>query len=97
MASADSQLLLKEMSRQAKNPDLRDAGLGTWENLMVLIGLGESAKETRNSFPDLMLKEWAVENLLEKKAEEEVGDGPPPSTQEILKQVRVTRQGRGKT
>ena len=59
---------------------------------MVLIGLGENAKGTRNSFPDLMLKEWAVENLLEKKREK-AGKGatgpptPPPSTQEILKQT----------
>ena len=71
-----------------RNPDLRDAGLGTWQNLMVLIGLGANAKETHNSFADLMLKEWAVENLLEKEADEaSAGGAPPLSTQEILKQT----------
>lgn len=83
MASADSHLLLAEMSRQARDPDLRDAGLSTWENLMVLIGLEDQVKRTRNSFPDLMLKEWAAENLVEKADEEEVDT--PPSTQDILR------------
>lgn len=49
---------------------------------MSLIGLSSHVEKTRNSFPDLMLKEWAAENLIEKEEERKVD---APSTQDILR------------
>ncbi|KAL7530874.1 hypothetical protein ACHAXR_003723 [Thalassiosira sp. AJA248-18] len=71
MCATDSQTLLKELSRQSKGVDPRDAGLDTWNLLMSLtlvynefknmIGKEDTAK---NAFDDLMLKEWSQENLV---------------------------------
>mmetsp|Transcript_4553 Transcript_4553/g.6564 ORF Transcript_4553/g.6564 Transcript_4553/m.6564 type:complete len:697 (+) Transcript_4553:60-2150(+) len=68
MVATDSQTLLQELARQADDP--RDAGLETWTLLMNMIGRSETAKEHATPFDDLMLKEWAFQNLLS-----EAGDG----------------------
>ena len=64
MCATDSQTLLKELANQSALTDPRDAGLDTWELLMNLIGRGDTAEESSGDFEDLMLKEWARENLL---------------------------------
>lgn len=64
MCATDSQTLLKELSRQSKGVDPRDAGLETWDLLMDMIGRGETAEEKGGSFDDLMLKEWSQANLV---------------------------------
>jgi putative AlgH/UPF0301 family transcriptional regulator len=64
MCATDSQTLLKELANQSALTDPRDAGLDTWELLMNLIGRGETVEESSGDFEDLMLKEWARENLL---------------------------------
>jgi putative AlgH/UPF0301 family transcriptional regulator len=68
MAATDSQTLLKELAKQSALTDPRDAGLDTWELLMNLIGRGMTAEESSGDFEDLMLKEWARENLLSLEA-----------------------------
>jgi putative AlgH/UPF0301 family transcriptional regulator len=64
MVATDSQTLLKELARLATNADPRDAGLETWALLMSMVGRSETAKEHTGDFDDLMLKEWALRNLL---------------------------------
>lgn len=64
MCATDSRTLLKELARQSKGVDPRDAGLPTWELLMSMIGRGETADECSGSFDDLMLKEWSQANLV---------------------------------
>eukprot|EP00580_Thalassiosira_gravida_P010109 CAMPEP_0201639512 /NCGR_PEP_ID=MMETSP0493-20130528/19578_1 /ASSEMBLY_ACC=CAM_ASM_000838 /TAXON_ID=420259 /ORGANISM="Thalassiosira gravida, Strain GMp14c1" /LENGTH=680 /DNA_ID=CAMNT_0048112935 /DNA_START=59 /DNA_END=2101 /DNA_ORIENTATION=- len=64
MCATDSRTLLKELARQSKGIDPRDAGLPTWELLMSMIGRGDTADECSGSFDDLMLKEWSQENLV---------------------------------
>jgi putative AlgH/UPF0301 family transcriptional regulator len=64
MVATDSQTLLKELARQAEGADPRDAGLYTWKLLMNMIGRRETATEFSGGFDDLMLKEWALNNLL---------------------------------
>ena len=64
MCATDSGTLLKELARQSKGVDPRDAGLDTWELLMNMIGREELAKECSGSFDDLMLKEWSQANLV---------------------------------
>lgn len=68
MVATDSQTLLKELARQGSGADPRDAGLEAWTLLMNMIGRNETAKEHTGDFDDLMLKEWALENLLSKAA-----------------------------
>ena len=68
MCATDSQTLLKELAKQSAYTDPRDAGLDTWELLMGMIGRGETADEYSGDFEDLMLKEWARENLLSVEA-----------------------------
>ena len=64
MCATDSGTLLKELARQSKGVDPRDAGLDTWELLMNMIGRGDTANECSGSFDDLMLKEWSQANLV---------------------------------
>lgn len=64
MVATDSQTLLKELARQSEGADPRDAGLDTWTLLMTMIGRRETAMELSGGFDDLMLKEWALNNLL---------------------------------
>eukprot|EP00571_Detonula_confervacea_P013913 CAMPEP_0172302224 /NCGR_PEP_ID=MMETSP1058-20130122/3962_1 /TAXON_ID=83371 /ORGANISM="Detonula confervacea, Strain CCMP 353" /LENGTH=660 /DNA_ID=CAMNT_0013012629 /DNA_START=40 /DNA_END=2022 /DNA_ORIENTATION=- len=64
MCATDSQTLLKELARQSKGVDPRDAGLETWDLLMNMIGRGETADECSGRFDDLMLKEWSQTNLV---------------------------------
>ena len=64
MCATDSQTLLKELAKQSALTDPRDAGLDTWELLMNMIGRGETAEESSGDFEDMMLKEYARENLL---------------------------------
>lgn len=68
MCATDSQTLLKELAKQSALTDPRDAGLDTWELLMGMIGRGDTAEESCGDFADLMLKEWARENLLSVEA-----------------------------
>jgi putative AlgH/UPF0301 family transcriptional regulator len=68
MVATDSQTLLKELARQNAGADPRDAGLETWTLLMNMIGRGETIKDHCRLFDDLMLKEWARQNLLSKEA-----------------------------
>jgi len=64
MCATDSQTLLLELARQSAYTDPRDAGLDTWELLMTMIGREGTAEECSGDFEDLMLKEWARENLV---------------------------------
>jgi len=64
MVASDSKTLLKELARLGQGSDPRDAGLETWDLLMNMIGRGETAKKNKGNFDDLMLKEWALKNLL---------------------------------
>lgn len=59
MCATDSQTLLKELARQSRGVDPRDAGLETWTLLMDMIGRGETATKHSFGFDDLMLKEWS--------------------------------------
>jgi len=68
MCATDSQTLLKELAKKSAYTDPRDAGLDTWEMLMKMIGRGDTADECSGDFEDLMLKEWARENLLSMEA-----------------------------
>mmetsp|Transcript_10800 Transcript_10800/g.23000 ORF Transcript_10800/g.23000 Transcript_10800/m.23000 type:complete len:700 (-) Transcript_10800:2401-4500(-) len=71
MCATDSQTLLKELARQSSGVDPRDAGLETWELLMEMIGRGETARQSKGKFDDLVLKEWGRANLLFKGGEYE--------------------------
>jgi putative AlgH/UPF0301 family transcriptional regulator len=64
MVATDSQTLLKELARQGGGADPRDAGLDTWSLLMNMIGRADLAQQVSGGFDDLMLKEWAFNNLL---------------------------------
>jgi hypothetical protein len=64
MCATDSQTLLKELARQGRGVDPRDAGLETWTLLMDMIGRGEIATKHSFGFDDLMLKEWSQANLV---------------------------------
>jgi putative AlgH/UPF0301 family transcriptional regulator len=79
MVATDSQTLLKELARQAAGADPRDAGLETWSLLMDMIGRSQTAEEHTGDFDDLMLKEWALKNLLSVEA----GGGADPNGQAI--------------
>lgn len=68
MVATDSQTLLKELSRQSAGSDPRDAGLDTWALLMNMIGRADTVRKYTGGFDDLMLKEWAFQNLLSKAA-----------------------------
>lgn len=68
MVATDSQTLLKELARLGAGADPRDAGLDTWVLLMNMIGRVETAEEYSGTFADLMLKEWALKNLLSTEA-----------------------------
>ena len=68
MVATDSQTLLKELGRQSAASDPREAGLDTWTLLMNMIGRSQTAKEHSGDFDDLMLKEWALKNLLSSEA-----------------------------
>ena len=69
MCATDSGTLLKELARQSKSVEPRDAGLETWDLLMDMIGRGETRHSCSGSFDDLMLKEWSQANLLKFDAE----------------------------
>jgi putative AlgH/UPF0301 family transcriptional regulator len=64
MCATDSQTLLKELARQGRGVDPRDAGLETWSLLMNMIGRGETATIHSSGFDDYMLKEWSAANLI---------------------------------
>jgi putative AlgH/UPF0301 family transcriptional regulator len=90
MLATDSQTLLKELARQSAGIDPRDAGLENWTLLMNMIGRGETAEEYSGDFDDLMLKEWALKNLLSTEAgggagEKRQSPDGVASTQELLK------------
>lgn len=109
MVATDSQTLLKELARQSYGAEPRDAGLDTWNQLMSMIGRKDTANEHTGDFDDLMLKEWALENLLstaaggggglmrtpeEKKPEEDV-DRPKPIDELLERVVSSTRPSAG--
>ena len=87
MVSTDSQTLLQEMARQARGQDPRNAGLDTWTMLMDMIGKSDLATESSGSFDDLMLKEWARENLVMgvEKASFDARRRVSPSTDDLSK------------
>ncbi len=87
MCATDSQTLLKELAKQSALTDPRDAGLDTWELLMNMIGRGETAEESSGDFEDLMLKEWARENLLSIEAGGNAGIRMQPSEVATYKQL----------
>ena len=96
MVATDSQTLLKELARQSAGADPREAGLDTWTLLMNMIGRGETAEEYSGDFDDLMLKEWALKNLLSTDAGGGAGSkrrAPEgvASTQELLRRNPVDR------
>mmetsp|Transcript_27123 Transcript_27123/g.42151 ORF Transcript_27123/g.42151 Transcript_27123/m.42151 type:complete len:645 (+) Transcript_27123:63-1997(+) len=106
MVATDSNTLLQEMQRQAFDQNVRNAGLDTWTNLMEMIGKEEIASKTFDSFDDLMLKEWARENLLsdvEKSSyDSKIRSTFAPSTQElnhkdpidkVIEQAQATARG----
>jgi len=73
LASADSGTLLTELLREAK--DLPppgdgavavDPGIGTWSNLMKVIGRGEDVVKSLNTFEDRMLEQWVRVHLVPK-------------------------------
>jgi putative AlgH/UPF0301 family transcriptional regulator len=64
MVATDSDTLLQQLRRESGRSDPRDAGLGTWMQLMDMIGRGATARTSSGNFDDLMLKEWAHQNLL---------------------------------
>jgi len=68
MVATDSQTSLKELGRQSAASDPRKAWLDTWTLLMNVIGRSQTAKEHSGDFDDLMLKEWALKNLLSSEA-----------------------------
>jgi putative AlgH/UPF0301 family transcriptional regulator len=68
MVATDSQTLLKELGRQSAASDPREAGLDTWTLLMNMIGRKDTAIKYSGDFDDLMLKEWALKNLLSSEA-----------------------------
>ena len=101
--ATDSNTLLKELARQGhgRGADPREAGLGTWNLLMDMMGRGHFVSESV-AFDDLMLKEWAHRHLL--SAESGGGAGQQrrdpdsasmtlssPSTQELLRKDPVDR------
>ena len=51
-----------------KNADTMLSVIDMWSMLMHKIGKGTLEEQTRGAFGDLMLKEWARENLLEDKS-----------------------------
>lgn len=79
MCATDSQTLLKELQKQSAYTDPRDAGIDTWELLMNMIGRGDTAEECSGDFEDLMLKEWARNNLLSVEAGGNAGIRLQPS------------------
>lgn len=96
MVATDSQTLLKELARQSTGADPRDAGLETWTLLMNMIRRGETAEEYTGEFDDLMLKEWALKNLLSTEAgggagEKRLAPAGVSSTQELLASDLVDR------
>jgi putative AlgH/UPF0301 family transcriptional regulator len=96
MVATDSLTLLKELARQSDGADPRDAGLEMWTLLMNMIGRGETAEEYSGDFDDLMLKEWALKNLLSTEAgggagERRLAPEGVASTQELLKVDPVNR------
>jgi putative AlgH/UPF0301 family transcriptional regulator len=96
MVATDSQTLLQELAKQADGADPRDAGLDTWDLLMRMIGRGETADEYSEDFDDLVLKEWARENLLSTEAGGGAGGkrrAPEgvSSTQDLVEKVSVDR------
>jgi hypothetical protein len=70
MCATDSRTLLKELARQSRGVDPRDAGLETWTLLMNMIGKGETVNRCNGGFDDLMLKEWSQANLVRSDDEE---------------------------
>ena len=68
MVATDSQTLFTELGRQSAASDPREAGLDSWTMLMSMIGRSDTAKEHSGDFDDLMLKEWALKNLLSTEA-----------------------------
>jgi putative AlgH/UPF0301 family transcriptional regulator len=92
MVATDSQTLLQELAKQADGADPRDAGLDTWDLLMRMIGRGETADEYSGDFDDLILKEWALENLLSCDGGGGAGDrrrSSTPSTEDLLGKAPV--------
>jgi putative AlgH/UPF0301 family transcriptional regulator len=73
IVSSDGGTILEELNRQRceeeelaadevcdVDSDSRNAGIHTWEMLMEMIGRGDEALQSDDSFGDLMLKEWAT-------------------------------------
>jgi putative AlgH/UPF0301 family transcriptional regulator len=99
MVATDSQTLLKELARQAAGSDPRDAGLDTWTLLMHMIGRKETASQHTGDFDDLMLKEWALKNLLSTEAGGGAGeasrlyDGGMVATKQQLRNIMMKLTG----
>ncbi len=66
MVAADSKTLLEELRKNELNDDILDAGIESWNLLMKMIGSTEDSSENgdKESFDDLMLREWTKERLL---------------------------------
>lgn len=79
MAATSSQTLLQELAKQSSYTDPRDAGIDTWDLLMNMIGKGDTAEDCAGSFEDLMLKEWAREDLLSVEAGGNAGNKIQPA------------------
>mmetsp|Transcript_15963 Transcript_15963/g.30095 ORF Transcript_15963/g.30095 Transcript_15963/m.30095 type:complete len:769 (-) Transcript_15963:175-2481(-) len=94
MCATDSQTLLKELAKQSALTDPRDAGLDTWELLMGMIGRGGTAEECSGDFADLMLKEWARENLLSVEAGGNAGIRLQPVEVATTNMSLVQQQGK---
>lgn len=63
MCATDSQTIWKELGRLSKGDDKIDLGVDMWEVLMSMIGKGDTALECSGDFEDLILREWAEDNL----------------------------------
>ena len=75
MLATDSNTILKELKRLAdQGADPREAGIETWDLLMRMIGKTETAQQYAGGFDDLMLKEWAFQNLLHQQTFLSVAD-----------------------
>lgn len=80
MVATDSQTLLRELARQVADADPRDAGLETWSMLMGMIGKSKISEEHTGGFDDLMIKEWALTNVLSVEAGGGAGRNAEPVT-----------------
>ena len=77
MVAADSRTVFEELKKNDDSEGILDAGLESWSLLMRMIGRQDEINDTKESFNDLMLKEWTKERLLfptEDEGDEKIGE-----------------------